>query len=163
MANSWIEFLKIKEHEFLQRFRQPSRILALYEPAIYGLPRLLYGRPKHWYDRARSTNDAIDRLGEFTLDQLNVSSDPADEADLLRLLEDCEEPGSIDLIERIFAFYPRSPFDPPPPYQGISRHDPATEAQRRFLKRLGIQNFSGTKDQASRRIDQILAERDQTR
>lgn len=134
----------------------------MYEHATYGLPSILFGRPKHWYDRAGSTNVAIERLGEMALERM-ACQDPGLEDDLLTILEVCEDPGSINLIERIFSFYQRSPFDPPGYTQTNFMDDPATESQRRFLKRLGVQNFSGTKNQASKRIDEILAERDLTR
>lgn len=132
----------------------------MYEHATYGLPPIYFDRPKHLYDRARSTDVALERLGEMAGMRM---SDEGLVGDLLRLLEDCEDQGSIDLIEKIFAFYQKSPFDPPAYSVDRIIDDPASEKQRAFLKRLGIRNFSGTKSQARKKIDEILAERELTK
>lgn len=132
----------------------------MYERAVVGLPPIYFDRPKHWYDRARSTDVALERLGEMAGERM---SDEGLAGDLLRLLEDSEDQGSIDLIEKIFAFHQKSPYAPPT--YGVDRimDDPATEKQRQYLKRLGIRNFSGTKSEAGKKIDEILAEKELTK
>lgn len=139
-------------------------IRSLYEYASYGLPPLYHGRPKYWYERAASTGQACERLTEMAIAQLEVAElDDKTTSDILLLLEQVEELDSIDLIKKILLFHPTSPFDPPARLIPLADTEMATPKQRNFLKQLGILNFHGTKAEASKKIDQILAERELTR
>jgi hypothetical protein len=151
-VDSWLEYLDIVQHPFLGRFANDYAIEVMYENSVRGLPSFVMHRPEHWYGMAANTQAVIDRLVESVTTRLPVASATLQD-DLLLLLEDCEDPQSIDLIERIKRYFPER--DRP-----VSASGPLpTESQRGYLRKLGVPKFSGTKAEASALIDKLKKEK----
>jgi hypothetical protein len=154
MSDTWLDYLNITQHPFLDRFHVPGAIEVMYADAVRGLPTILLNRPEHWYQRTHNVLAAIDRIGEMAADRLtpwlkDEKSGLYD--DLLLILEDCESTESRDLIQKIQDYYPERPA-----MITYSDGPPATEKQRGFLRKLGVKNFNGTMAQASAKIDELL-------
>jgi hypothetical protein len=153
----WLKQTDLGRATFLERFENPSALLAAWREAVIGLPPFVMFRPESWYKRAASTDEAIARLGEILTAWLVWTTDSSLRADLMLALEDCESRESRAFVSAIFDAYERSPFDPPALEADPNRPqaEPASEKQRNYLRRLGHKNFRGSKWEASRLIEKL--------
>jgi hypothetical protein len=156
--SKWEEHLQITGHPYLKRFRCPESVRVVYWEAALGLSPIVMFRPKFWYGRAENSPRALERLSEMVLARLNHVHEDF-HSDLMLVLEECEGEESLDLLGRIFAYQQTDPHGVPRDFaQTASPVEPASEKQRAYLRRLGHQQFRGSRAEASRLIERLKAE-----